>query len=203
MNNKSKLIWITGLSGAGKTTIAKKVFQIIQQQNSNLVVHLDGDDMRDMLGELASFSSEGRKKTAEAYARICKYFTNRGISVIISTISMYHDIHKYNRKNNNNYYEILLDVDYNILESRNKKELYSSGARNVMGIDQVPEYPKNPDLVLKNDLDVQLSENVKKILQLLGYQWKNFISQSHNINICYLILSVIKKSNHYEVLFVN
>ena len=131
----------------------------MQQQNSNLVVHLDGDDMRDMLGELASFSPKGRKKTAEAYARICKYLTNCGINVIISTIAMYHDVHKYNRKNNN-YYEILLDVEYNILKSRNKKELYSSGVKNVMGVNQVPEYPKNPDLVLKNNDKIDKEKNI-------------------------------------------
>ena len=86
MNKEGKLIWITGLSGAGKTTIAKKVYEILKQQNPNNFVHLDGDDIRNMLGEFASFGIEGRKRTAEVYARLCNYLTGRGINVIISTI---------------------------------------------------------------------------------------------------------------------
>ena len=86
MNKEGKLIWITGLSGTGKTTISKKVYEILNQQDPNIFVHLDGNDIRNMLGEFASFGIEGRKRTAEVYARLCNYLTGRGINVIISTI---------------------------------------------------------------------------------------------------------------------
>ena len=80
---------------------------------------------------------------------------------------MYHSVHKYNRVNNNNYYEILLDVGQNVLTNRNKKGLYNSGTIDVMGINQEPEFPKNPDLILKNNLENQLKENIDKIIELL------------------------------------
>ena len=167
MSKEGKLIWITGLSGTGKTTISKKVYEILNQQDPNIFVHLDGDDIRNMLGEFASFSIEGRKRTAEVYARLCNYLTERGINVIISTISLYHSVHEYNRVNNDNYYEILLDVGQNVLINRNKKGLYNPGAIDVMGINQEPEFPKNPDLILKNNLENQLKENIDKIIELI------------------------------------
>jgi len=167
MNKEGKLIWITGLSGAGKTTIAKKVYEILKQQNPNNFVHLDGDDIRNMLGEFASFGIEGRKRTAEVYARLCNYLTGRGINVIISTISLYHSVHEYNRVNNKNYYEILLDVGQNVLTNRNKKGLYNPGVIDVMGINQEPEFPLNPDLVLENNSKSQLQGNIDKIIELI------------------------------------
>lgn len=120
-----------------------------------------------MLGEFASFGIEGRKRTAEVYARLCNYLTGRGINVIISTISLYHSVHEYNRVNNDNYYEILLDVGQNVLTNRNKKGLYNPGAIDVMGINQEPEFPLNPDLVLENNSKSQLQGNIDKIIELI------------------------------------
>ena len=166
--NEGKLIWITGLSGSGKTTIGKNLYDYIKQ-NNNDYIHLDGDDIRIMLGDLGSFSVEGRKKTAETYSRMCKYLTGCGINVIISTISLYHSVHEYNRKNNKKYFEILLEVDKKVLITRNKHGLYNPGVKNVMSIDQVPEFPNNPDLKLNNNLKSNLKQNVTKILDLIGY----------------------------------
>ena len=166
MDKKGKLIWITGLAGSGKTTIAKNVYEILKKQDRNFV-HFDGDDIRNMLGGLASFSVEGRKKTAGVYSKMCTYLTERGINVIISTISLYHNIHNYNRENNKYYYEILLKVEQDVLVKRNKKGLYNPGVKNVMSIDQEPEYPNNPDLVLKNNIKSQLKGNIDKIIELI------------------------------------
>ena len=55
MNKEGKLIWITGLSGAGKTTIAKKVYEILKQQNPNIIVHLDGDDINSSIENLTYY----------------------------------------------------------------------------------------------------------------------------------------------------
>lgn len=168
MSKEGKLVWITGFSGVGKTTVAKKVYSIMKHKNLDFV-HLDGDDLRYILGDLASYSISGRKKTAEVYAKLCRFLTEKGINVIISTISMYHSIHEYNRENNKDYYEILLEVDKNVLLTRNKKELYNPGTKNVMGIDQEPEFPKNPALILKNNTNNQLKENVIKITELISF----------------------------------
>ena len=117
MNKEGKLIWITGLSGSGKTTIAKNLYRILKKNNKNHV-HLDGDKLRYVLAQYSSYDKKSREQLAETYARLCKTLTHQGINVIISTISMFHGVHAYNRDNNNNYYEIFLDVDKEILLER-------------------------------------------------------------------------------------
>ena len=99
---------------------------------------------------------------------MCNYLTARGINVIMSTICLYHEIHNYNRSCNKYYYEILLDVDLDVLVSRNKKDLYKSKIKNVMGKDIQPEFPKSPDLVLVNNKTVDLKSNIKKIIDLIS-----------------------------------
>ena len=81
---------------------------------------------------------------------------------------MFHGVHAYNRDNNNNYYEIFLDVDKEILLERNKKNLYGAGSKNVVGIDIKAQYPKNPDIILKNCNKNQLDENLAKIINLIS-----------------------------------
>ncbi|VVC03221.1 putative adenylyl-sulfate kinase [Candidatus Burarchaeum australiense] len=157
------LVWITGLAGTGKTLLAEKVYTGLCRQRPN-TVHLDGDVMRTILGE-HGHSLEDRKKTARIYARLAAALTRQGITVVVSTISLFHEIHAYNAKNNARYVEVLLRVDEEELLRRNKKLLYTRG-RNVMGIHQRPEFPKRPALVLENNTRAQLSQNARKILTL-------------------------------------
>ncbi|MEK6855103.1 MAG: adenylyl-sulfate kinase [Nanoarchaeota archaeon] len=163
--NEGRLIWITGLAGSGKTTLAKEIFRIIKEKYPN-TIHIDGDDIRFILGEDAVHDIESRKRTGNIYARLGNLFTKQGINVIISTISLFHHLHDFNRKNNKNYYEIFLDVDNEILRER-KKELYSK-KENIVGLDHVPEFPKNPSLVLKNNRSADLQKNVQEIIRIIG-----------------------------------
>jgi len=166
MKNSGKLIWITGLSGAGKTTIAKKVYDIVIKQDKN-TMHLDGDELRIVFNQFTAYNSTDREKTAETYARLCRFLTARGINVIISTISLFHSVQEYNRKNNHYYYEILLDVDKSVLMARNKGGLYDPGNKNVMGMDLQPEFPEKPNLVLKNNVKNNINDNALKIIRLI------------------------------------
>lgn len=160
------LIWITGLAGSGKTTIASGVYEKLKQEYPN-TVHLDGDVMRDILGEQSAHDLEGRIRTAEIYSKFCSLLTSQGINVVMSTISLFRNIHNYNRKNNQSYYEILLNVNKDTLHKRNKKGLYQGSSENMMGIDQQPEFPVNPDVVLENNSKFQIKDNINKILALV------------------------------------
>jgi len=164
MGADGKLVWITGLSGAGKTTIAKEIYKRIKRDYPN-TLHLDGDELREILSGMGSHTDKGRKRTAEVYARLCGFLTDQGVNVIISTISLYHSLHKYNRKMNKNYYEILVEVDRDVLLKRNKKGLYNPEAKNVMGMDQEPEFPKDPTVIVQNNTRDQLNENIKSIIK--------------------------------------
>jgi len=170
-----KLIWITGLAGSGKTTIAKELYSQILKTNKN-VVHLDGDMLRTILGGNYGHTIADRKATAGIYIRLCSALTKQGIIVIMSTISLFHEVHAFNRANNKNYYEILLESDHDLRKERVEKDETRIAMRrefykkqeNVMGVDQIPELPLTPTLVLPNNDKQHVKENVEKILQVIG-----------------------------------
>lgn len=163
---EGSLVWVTGLAGSGKTTLARRVFQAARKKGYS-VVHLDGDKMRRILGENRVHDLSSRMRTAKVYSRFANYLTQQGIDVIVSTISLFHSIRDYNRANNRKYIEVFLDVGENVLMKRNKNGLYGGYIRGVVGVDQVPEYPKNPHLTIRNETLKDLSINVDKILGLM------------------------------------
>ena len=167
--SEGKLIWITGLAGSGKTTLSKKVYSKLRETREN-VIHLDGDSLREILGGGFGYSIEDRIATAKIYSRMCKFLVEQGMIVIISTISLFHEIHEYNRENVENYYEVFLNVPKDVLLDRNQKKLYTTDKKQVgevMGVHQEPEFPKNPDLVLQNKSFDEMEEGVTKILSLI------------------------------------
>lgn len=161
--------WITGLSGAGKTTLGSRLYSDFKKKKND-IVRLDGDELREIISNL-DYSYEGRKGIAYQYARFCKMLTNQGIDVVICTVSMYDDLRAWNRENISNYCEIYVKVPMEDLIERDQKQLYSRALRqeisNVMGVDVKFEEPKNPDIVIENgnarDREAVYQELVSKI----------------------------------------
>lgn len=166
-----RVYWITGLSGAGKTTIATALFKLKKTHMSNLVL-LDGDELRATVANEFGYSKEERIAAAMRYAKICALLSKKGIHVIIATISMYHEVREWNRLNISDYLEIYLKVPMDVLKIRNQKNLYSDAdngrVRNVAGVDLNIEEPKNPDLVIINDGKFTVAECVRKIMDIEG-----------------------------------
>jgi adenylylsulfate kinase len=148
------LWWITGLAGAGKTTVAHALVKRIEKSDVP-VVHFDGDELRAIFNAERSFDHATQLDLAYRYARLCGIVTKRGIDVVCSTMSLFHDVHVENRKRFPRYREILLDVPMPVLEQRDKKGLYSGArmgsAEHVVGVNFSVEFPESPDLVLAND----------------------------------------------------
>lgn len=147
MNKKGRVIWITGLSGAGKTTVARALLPHF----SNQAVLLDGDDLRDVLGvSNDSFDTLGRKKLAQTYANLAGLLANQGLTVIVATISLFHDIHTWNRNHLPGYLEIFLDVPIEECRHRDNKGVYSTTGHTktqpVAGIETPVELPLQPHL---------------------------------------------------------
>lgn len=151
---KGRLFWVTGLSGAGKTTIGTILYQKLKEKYPNTVL-FDGDVLRQVFGNDLGYSKEERFACAMRYARLCKLLTEQGIFVVCCTISMFDEVRKWNRENIEAYTEIYINVPMEILEQRNQKNLYDDvkkgTAENVVGMDLELELPKNPDVVLVND----------------------------------------------------
>lgn len=144
--------WITGLSGAGKTTVGTKLYEYLKRRKDN-VIRLDGDILRQIFLN-QDYSPEGRKALGLQYGSLCKMISIQGVDVVICTIAMYDDIRAWNRENIPDYREIYLDVSMEELVRRDQKGLYSKAAdqkeSNVAGVNMEIELPKHPDLVIKN-----------------------------------------------------
>lgn len=153
MIEKGHLYWITGLSGAGKTTIGTKLYERIREKKDN-VLFLDGDILREVY-QSTDYTQEGRKKLAFQHTRLCRMLTDQGMDVVICLIAMYESCRRWNRENIVNYHEIYLKVDIEELIRRDQKQLYSRALRNeisdVLGINLEFEEPKAPDIVIQNN----------------------------------------------------
>lgn len=141
--------WVTGLSGAGKSTFSKSVCAFLDKNNIPHI-YLDGDHLRSAIASDLQYSKEDRKIAAFRYARLCQLIASQKMTVVCSTISMFDEVREFNRLNNENYIEIFVDTPMEILKNRNQKKLYSSSQATV-GIEIVPELPKNSSYIIQND----------------------------------------------------
>lgn len=162
---KGTAYWITGLSGAGKTTIGEKIFQRLREKKKT-VLFLDGDTLREVFGNDLGYSREDRLRCAMRYSRLCRLLSEQGQDVVICTISMFHEVRDWNRQNIEKYKEIYIQVPMEVLRKRNQKGLYQSGSE-VVGMDLEPELPRNPDVTVKNDGTLPPQAIVKHIWDAL------------------------------------
>ena len=167
----ANVYWITGLSGAGKTTIGHAWYSYLKETMSN-VVFLDGDTLRQVFGDDLGYTKEDRKKSAMRNARICKLLSEQGIDVVCCTISMFDEVRQWNREHISNYKEIYVKVRMETLQKRDQKNLYTKVGlgteENLAGITWEVEEPKNPDLILYNDGEKTPEEQVEILKQWFG-----------------------------------
>lgn len=149
----NKVFWLTGLSGAGKTTIGREFYKRLKSNDRN-VVFLDGDELRQVFGNDLGYNREDRLKCAMRYARLCKMLWEQGMMVICCTISMFDEVRKWNRENIEGYIEVYIKVPIKILNMRNQKGIYSGvkdgTVEDVVGVDLELELPKYPNIILEN-----------------------------------------------------
>ena len=165
--NQGTVYWITGLSGAGKTTVGTLLYEKIHAIKNNVVI-LDGDTLREVFGNDLGYTREDRFKSAGRNACICRMLSLQGIDVGCCTISMYDEIRNWNRKSIKNYRDIYLKVPEEILKTRNQKGLYESSKDELVGFGVKMEEPKNPDMVIVNDGRLSPEKIVERIWEEFG-----------------------------------
>ena len=106
IKNKGLVIWIIGLAGSGKTSIAKKIKKTINK-NFGATLVISGDDIRNIYN-VKKYSKEERIKLGKIYAKFCKLISDKNINVIFSAIGLFNEIREFNRKNIQNYVEIYI-----------------------------------------------------------------------------------------------
>ena len=120
VNKNGILFWITGLSGSGKTSIAKKIFPIIKKRYGP-TIHLDGDDLRNILS-LNGYTLKDRLSNSVMFTKIARHLTNQGINVVFSLVGLMNRPRNWNRKNIKRYVEIFIRSDLKKIINTNKKK---------------------------------------------------------------------------------
>ncbi|CAH0546147.1 unnamed protein product [Brassicogethes aeneus] len=166
-------VWLTGLSGAGKTSIA---FEL----EAYLVSHgipaygLDGDNMRTGLNKDLGFSKEGREENIRRVAEVAKLFADAGQVCLCSFVSPFAEdrdvARRIHRDSDLPFFEVFIDTPLHVCEERDTKGLYQKARQGVIkgftGIDQPYEIPENPQLVVKT-VKATIEESTMQVVEML------------------------------------
>lgn len=157
---------MTGLSGAGKTTIALILEQELRARDLK-VERLDGDVVRESLTRDLGFSKEDRDKNIERVAFVAKLLSRNGVACICSFISPYQAVRDKVRAETTNFVEVFVDAPLETVMERDVKGLYQKAIAgeipNFTGISDPFEAPLNPDVHVRTDLQTPL-ESAGRIL---------------------------------------
>ena len=169
--HKGRVVWLTGLSGSGKSTIANALEVELNRQGRSTYI-LDGDNIRQGLNKDLGFKTADRVENIRRIAEVSKLMLDAGLIVITSFISPFRSERDAAKSlfNSNEFLEIFVDVPLEIAEERDPKGLYKKARQGDLpqftGIDSPYEPPVDPDLLLKTD-ESSLKECVESLLRLL------------------------------------
>jgi len=148
------IIWLIGLSSAGKTTIGRALYEQLTADRND-VLFLDGDQVREVWGDDLGHTREDRYENGWRYCRLGKLLDDQGLHAVCCILSLFEEHRAWNRSNLSSYFEVYLDVPMETLKDRDAKGLYAKAEAdeidNVVGVDIPFEEPEAPDMVLSND----------------------------------------------------
>ena len=169
-------MWFTGLSGAGKTTLAHELSNDLKQRDV-LCCTLDGDDLRQTLNADLGFSEEDRTENTRRVAEVAKLFLNEGYVALVALISPLRSQRAAVKSlfEDGQFLEVFVDAPLSVCEARDPKGLYRRArAReiaNFTGIDDSYEAPLTPDLHLRTDREspATLVDEIVSFLETNGF----------------------------------
>jgi len=154
--HKSRVIWFTGLSGSGKSTIANATEKVLHDMGLQTYI-LDGDNVRMGLTKDLGFSHEDRTENIRRIAEVANLFADSGSIILTAFISPYRDDRDNAREiiSNEDFIEVFVSADLSVCEERDPKGLYKKARageiKGFTGIDAPYEEPINPELVVETD----------------------------------------------------
>ncbi len=148
------VIWITGLSGAGKTTLAVRLRDLVKASFPQTVL-LDGDIVRQAFGAALGYAEPERRIQINRLQNLAKILADQDQIVIVAALYAHPELLQWNRENLKGYTEVYIQASMDLLSRRDQKNLYSLAAKgemeNVVGVDIPWHAPLSPDLVIEAD----------------------------------------------------
>lgn len=147
------ILWLTGQSGTGKSTLANEVMRIIRDAKRTNTLLVDGDVVREVWGGDLGYSEADRRVNMGRMSRLCRYFADQGVNAVAAVIAPFQETRDWNRQHIQSYYEVFITAPHDDLVARDPKGLYLkalAGETELSGINQVYERPKQPDLIIEN-----------------------------------------------------
>jgi adenylylsulfate kinase len=177
---KGLTLWLTGLSGSGKSTIAQALQDKLKNSNPKLEIEiLDGDDIREHLCKDLGFSKEDRLKNIERIAFLAGKISKHNVLVIAPVIAPYQSARDLARDLSENFVEVFVSASLETVKNRDPKGLYKKALngeiQNFTGVSDPYEIPINPDLIIQTE-SLDINESCNKILEYLLD--KEFLSQT-------------------------
>lgn len=170
LGQKNKVVWFTGLSGSGKSTIAREVEKALHQKGKLCYV-LDGDNVRFGINKDLGFSPEDREENIRRIGEISKLFYDAGVTILACFVSPYvKDREQVRNLIGHDFIEVFVDAPLSVCEQRDTKGLYQKARtgeiKEFTGISAPYEQPPQPTIRLSTDTET-IQQCVEKVLGLL------------------------------------
>ncbi len=164
------VIWITGLSGAGKTTLATALYEAMKPGLPALV-RIDGDEVRALFGNSLGFAESDRRLQIQRLQNLAAMLDGQGVTVIVAALYAHPDLLAWNRDHFSDYFEVYLEASLDLVRSRDSKGLYAKAdcgeMAHVVGLDVPWHAPDTPHMTVTARDDLDTAAVVRDIMDRL------------------------------------
>jgi adenylylsulfate kinase len=148
------VIWVCGLSGAGKTTLCNTLYRLLKDHVPELVL-LEGEEVRAAFSNDLGYTEQNRVVLFKRFQNIVKLLSDQNLVVIVAVLYCNPELLKWNRDNMRDYFEVYLEASLDTVRNRDVKGLYAGASSgeiaNVVGVDIPWNAPESPDLIINTD----------------------------------------------------
>lgn len=166
---KGFTLWFTGLPSSGKSTLARRVEEVLLERGMNVEV-LDGDEVRENLSKGLGFSKADRDTNIRRIGFVAKLLSRNGVVAVTAAISPYKDVRDEMRRAIGRFVEVYVQCPIDVLKERDVKGLYKKALageiKHFTGVDDPYEAPPRPEILIESDRE-SVDESVAKILRTL------------------------------------
>lgn len=168
-------LWLTGLSGSGKTTIAQGLFRELEERG-HLCELIDGDAVREFFGNDTDYTRSGRNNNVKRIIFAAKLLSRNGVITLVANIAPYAEIRKFARKEIDNYIQVYVKASIETCIRRDPKGLYAKALvgeeSHVVGLDDPYEEPKNSEVTV----DTEVQSVSCSVMAIMDYLDQNYLS---------------------------